>query len=68
MPMTACGLDGLDWKVVKNMLEVLFKYIDIAILVRYVNPRRHAKDFTEKDFAGLANFAITDMKITQSRR
>lgn len=33
MPRIACGLDKLNWKTVKNMLEYIFKELDITIYV-----------------------------------
>lgn len=33
MPRIACGLDKLNWKTVKNMLEYVFKELDITIYV-----------------------------------
>ncbi len=33
MPLIGCGLDGLDWNRVKDMIEEIFKDTDIDILV-----------------------------------
>jgi len=36
MPMIGCGLDKLDWNVVKEIIEDVFEDIDIEILVCYL--------------------------------
>ena len=36
MPMIGCGLDKLDWDVVKEIIEDVFEDIDIEILVCYL--------------------------------
>ncbi|VEN59224.1 unnamed protein product [Callosobruchus maculatus] len=33
IPKLACGRDGLDWRIGRNMLEVLFRFTGIEILV-----------------------------------
>ncbi|KAJ8946612.1 hypothetical protein NQ318_007215 [Aromia moschata] len=40
IPKIASGLDGLDWRVIRSMLEVLFRFTGIEILVCCYNPRR----------------------------
>ncbi|KAJ8958350.1 hypothetical protein NQ317_014677, partial [Molorchus minor] len=32
IPKLSCGLDGLNWRVVRNMLEVLFQFTGIEVL------------------------------------
>ncbi|VEN64583.1 unnamed protein product [Callosobruchus maculatus] len=39
IPRLACGRDGLDWRIIRNMLEVLFRFTGIEILVCSWNPR-----------------------------
>ncbi|VEN40030.1 unnamed protein product [Callosobruchus maculatus] len=39
VPKLACGRDGLDWRIIRNMLEVLFRFRGIEILVCSWNPR-----------------------------
>ncbi|VEN45006.1 unnamed protein product [Callosobruchus maculatus] len=39
IPRLACGRDGLDWRIIRNMLEVLFGSTGIEILVCSWNPR-----------------------------
>ncbi|VEN61189.1 unnamed protein product [Callosobruchus maculatus] len=39
IPKLACGRDGLDWRIIRNMLEVLFRFTGIEILVCSWNPR-----------------------------
>lgn len=34
MPRIGCGLDGLDWNRVKNMIKELFNDLNIEIIVR----------------------------------
>jgi len=36
MPMIGCGLDKLDWDIVKEIIEDVFEDIDIEILVCYL--------------------------------
>ncbi|KAJ8951356.1 hypothetical protein NQ318_009292 [Aromia moschata] len=43
IPKIASGLDGLDWRVIRSMLEVLFRFIGIEILVCCYNPREIAQ-------------------------
>lgn len=38
IPKLACGLDGLDWRVTRSMLEVIFRSSDVEILVCCFNP------------------------------
>lgn len=38
VPKLGCGLDGLDWRIVRNMLEILFRYTGVEILVCSFNP------------------------------
>ncbi|KAJ8980003.1 hypothetical protein NQ317_016666 [Molorchus minor] len=33
IPKLSCGLDGLNWRVVRNMLEVLFQFTGIEVLI-----------------------------------
>ncbi|CAH2007354.1 unnamed protein product [Acanthoscelides obtectus] len=40
IPKLACGLDNLDWRIIRSMLEVVFRYTDIRFLVCCHNPRR----------------------------
>ncbi|KAJ8948867.1 hypothetical protein NQ318_013521 [Aromia moschata] len=40
IPKIASGLDGLDWRVIRSMLEVLFRFTGIEILICCYNPRR----------------------------
>ena len=42
IPKIGCGLDGLDWRIVRNMLEILFRYTGVEILVCSFNPRTPA--------------------------
>ena len=44
VPKLGCGLDGLDWRVVRNMLETLFRCTGIEILVCSFNPRTQANN------------------------
>ncbi|VEN63597.1 unnamed protein product [Callosobruchus maculatus] len=39
IPRLACGRDGLDWRIIRNMLEALFRFTGIEILVCSWNPR-----------------------------
>ncbi|VEN50246.1 unnamed protein product [Callosobruchus maculatus] len=39
IPRLACGRDGLDWRIIRNMLEVLFRFKGIKILVCSWNQR-----------------------------
>ncbi|VEN51359.1 unnamed protein product [Callosobruchus maculatus] len=39
IPKLACGRDGLDWRIIRNMLEVLFRFTGIEILVCSWNAR-----------------------------
>ncbi|KAJ8979571.1 hypothetical protein NQ317_019146 [Molorchus minor] len=38
IPKLSCGLDGLNWRVVRNMLEVLFQFTGIEVL-EYQSPK-----------------------------
>ncbi|KAJ8957761.1 hypothetical protein NQ317_007346 [Molorchus minor] len=38
IPKLSCGLDGLNWRVVRNMLEVLFQFTGIEVLVCSYHP------------------------------
>ncbi|KAJ8979624.1 hypothetical protein NQ317_015191 [Molorchus minor] len=38
IPKLSCGLDGLNWRVVRNMLEVLFQFTGIGVLVCSYHP------------------------------
>ncbi|KAJ8951545.1 hypothetical protein NQ318_020418 [Aromia moschata] len=49
IPKIASGLDGLDWRVIRSMLEVLFRF-GIEILVCCYNPRRSLNEKTEDCF------------------
>ncbi|MCD1431043.1 DDE-type integrase/transposase/recombinase [Klebsiella pneumoniae] len=40
MPKIGCGIDGLDWRIVRSMLEVLFRSTTVEILVCCWNPWR----------------------------
>ncbi|KAJ8943570.1 hypothetical protein NQ318_008273 [Aromia moschata] len=40
IPKIASGLDGLDWRVIRSMLEVIFRFTGVEILVCCYNPRR----------------------------
>ncbi|KAJ8949926.1 hypothetical protein NQ318_007634 [Aromia moschata] len=46
IPKIASGLDGLDWRVRRSMLEVLFRFTGIEILVCCYNPRRSLNEKT----------------------
>ncbi|KAJ8946775.1 hypothetical protein NQ318_018984 [Aromia moschata] len=46
IPKIASGLDGLDWRVIRSMLEVLFRFTGIEILVCCYNPRRPLNEKT----------------------
>ncbi|KAJ8948302.1 hypothetical protein NQ318_020789 [Aromia moschata] len=46
IPKIASGLDGLDWRVIRIMLEVLFRFTGIGILVCCYNPRRTLNERT----------------------
>ncbi|KAJ8951518.1 hypothetical protein NQ318_000214 [Aromia moschata] len=46
IPKIASGLDGLDWRVIRSMLEVLFRFSGIEILVSCYNPRRSLNEKT----------------------
>ncbi|KAJ8940405.1 hypothetical protein NQ318_009334 [Aromia moschata] len=46
IPKIASGLDGLDWRVIRSMLEVLFRFTGIEILVCCYNPRRSLNERT----------------------
>lgn len=39
VPKLGCGLDHLNWRVVRNMLEVVFEKTDVRILVCSFNPK-----------------------------
>ncbi|CAH1988941.1 unnamed protein product [Acanthoscelides obtectus] len=39
IPKLACGLDNLDWRIIRSMLEVVFRYTDIRFLVCCHSPR-----------------------------
>lgn len=39
VPKLGCGLDQLNWRIVRNMLEVIFQRTGIQILVCSFNPR-----------------------------
>ncbi|VEN54455.1 unnamed protein product [Callosobruchus maculatus] len=39
IPKPACGRDGLDWRIIRNMLEILSRFTGIEILVCSWNPR-----------------------------
>ncbi|KAJ8944632.1 hypothetical protein NQ318_004719 [Aromia moschata] len=43
IPKIASGLDGLDWRVIRSMLEVLFRFTGIEILVCCYNPQEIAQ-------------------------
>ncbi|CAH0547092.1 unnamed protein product [Brassicogethes aeneus] len=40
IPKIACGLDGLDWRIIRSMVEVIFRFSSIHILVCCHNPKR----------------------------
>ena len=40
IPKIGCGLDGLDWKTVRSMLEVIFRFTGIEIMVCSCNHKR----------------------------
>ncbi|CAH1998028.1 unnamed protein product [Acanthoscelides obtectus] len=40
IPKLACGPDNLDWKIIRSMLEVVFRYTGIRFLLCCHNPRR----------------------------
>ncbi|KAJ8951058.1 hypothetical protein NQ318_003754 [Aromia moschata] len=46
IPKIASGLDGLDWRVIRSMLEVLFRFTGIEILVCCYNPRKSLNEKT----------------------
>ncbi|KAJ8941489.1 hypothetical protein NQ318_006175 [Aromia moschata] len=46
IPKIASGLDVLDWRVIRSMLEVLFRFTGIEILVCCYNPRRSLNEKT----------------------
>ncbi|KAJ8951566.1 hypothetical protein NQ318_020442 [Aromia moschata] len=46
IPKIASGLDGLDWRVIRSMLEVLFRFTGIEVLVCCYNPRRPLNEKT----------------------
>ncbi|KAJ8946106.1 hypothetical protein NQ318_010405 [Aromia moschata] len=46
IPKIASGIDGLDWRVIRSMLEVLFRFTGIEILVCCYNPRRSLNEKT----------------------
>lgn len=37
MPMIGCGIDGLSWDIVRNMIQEEFNKIDITIEIRYTH-------------------------------
>ncbi|KAJ8948078.1 hypothetical protein NQ318_008429 [Aromia moschata] len=69
----ASGLDGLNWRVIRSMLEVLSQFTGIEILVCCYNPRRSPNERTVDCFfyrtsrckndhsAGI----VTDQRMTQ---
>ncbi|KAJ8947826.1 hypothetical protein NQ318_009970 [Aromia moschata] len=46
IPKIASGLDGLDWRVIRSMLEVIFRFTGVEILVCCYNPRRSLNEKT----------------------
>ncbi|CAH0558646.1 unnamed protein product [Brassicogethes aeneus] len=40
IPKIACGLNGLDWRIIRSMVEVIFRFSGIHILVCCHNPKR----------------------------
>ncbi|KAJ8946274.1 hypothetical protein NQ318_023124 [Aromia moschata] len=46
IPKIASGLDGLDWRVIRSMLEVLFRFTGIEVMVCCYNPRRSLNEKT----------------------
>ena len=36
MPKIGCGLDRLDWELVKQIIEKIFKETDIEIKIFYI--------------------------------
>src|SRR6185436_21137174 len=44
VPKLGCGLDGLNWRIVRNMLEILFHYTGVEILVCSFNPNAKTKE------------------------
>ncbi|KAJ8941098.1 hypothetical protein NQ318_019103 [Aromia moschata] len=46
IPKIASGLDGQDWRVIRSMLEVLFQFTGIEILVCCYNPRKSSNERT----------------------
>lgn len=36
MPRIGCGLDKLDWRIVKRMIQEVFQYTTIELLVCYI--------------------------------
>lgn len=46
IPRLACGLDRLDWDMVKSMIEFLFTDVDVKITVcNFQQVRRTTRDF-----------------------
>ncbi|KAJ8911550.1 hypothetical protein NQ315_012803, partial [Exocentrus adspersus] len=46
IPKLACGLDGLNWRVIRSMLEVIFRFTGIKILVCTFSPAKPTTDKT----------------------
>lgn len=44
MPQIGCGLDGLNWNIVKAMIKEVFNDLDIEIIVYIYDPNQNKKD------------------------
>ena len=46
IPKLACGLDGLSWRTIRNMIEVLFRFTGIEILICCYNSKLRSREKT----------------------
>lgn len=49
MPQIGCGLDGLNWNIVKAMIKEVFSDVDVEIVVYIYNPNDHKDEDWEID-------------------
>lgn len=50
IPKLGCGLDLLDWRIVRNMIEVIFQESGIEVLVCCFNQRRSKEGCKTVDY------------------
>ncbi|VEN43885.1 unnamed protein product [Callosobruchus maculatus] len=72
IPKLACGRDGLDWRIIRNMLEVLFRFTKFWFAAGTREDRQNTEpwiaSFTKHLAARRAYCVYSDMNVSRTKR